>query len=259
MALLHIDPTTSFDAMDEGELSALLLKWASTDERQTMSDSEIQTYMNTVIPRALFFKNLPMNARVLDLGAGDGGLSVYKEWPIPARKDVKMYALSLEWTERFEKYEAVELGDFEKMDPDFGGVRFDGVVCAHFIEHMTSIDHTLDYLDRRIAPGGRMYFEWPHAASKRLPKRQSFIDVGLPTFTTNFFDDQTHVDTWQMSDVAAGLAERGFQIESAGRTYMPYLADALKSIARRNNDIVCGTFAIWLKTGFAQYLVATKV
>jgi hypothetical protein len=44
-------------------------------------------------PRFRFFKQSPLNANLLDIGAGSGGLFYWKEWGIPIRLDIKLHAI----------------------------------------------------------------------------------------------------------------------------------------------------------------------
>ncbi|RVT96920.1 class I SAM-dependent methyltransferase [Rhodovarius crocodyli] len=256
---MSIFPSLPADAMDEKALAEELLAWATDWEGHEVPAREmVEVAYHTVSPRSVFLKNLPQGSSVLDLGAGDGGLSNYLAWPAPDRSDLSLYALSLSEGALFDRYAGMELGDFEKAPMDFGGRQFDAAICAHFIEHMHGLDRTVEYLRERLKPGGRVYIEWPHPASGRFPTRHDFIGNGLPTSTTNFHDDPTHVEAWSMEQVTDALKAQGFALEAMGRIHLPWLADALKLVAHRHNDITCGTFAVWCKAGFAQYLVASR-
>jgi hypothetical protein len=52
--------------------------------------------LHTASPRVRFFKSTQPDARLLDLGAGDGGMEVFRQWLSPPREDIRMYAVSLE-------------------------------------------------------------------------------------------------------------------------------------------------------------------
>lgn len=251
-------PGIPLDRLDEEELARLLLDWAGAWQGEDPGRDAVDLYYQTISPRTVFLKNLAPGAQVLDMGAGDGGLARHLDWPHPARPDLALYALSLEDAPLFQRYAGVEIGDFEQAPMDFGGRRFDAAICAHFIEHMHSLDRSFDYLRDRLKPGARLYLEWPSPAARRLPPRADIIDQGLPVFISNFHDDKTHVQAWPMEQVLEQLSARGFVLETMGRVHMPWLADAMRLVAHRTDDVVRGTIALWLKTGFAQYLVASR-
>lgn len=247
------------DAMTREQLEAHLDSWVASRGSSHLSNDAVDQYSHLVSPRSIFFRTLPLNANVLDLGAGDGGLSIYKTWPPPIdRPDIKLYALSLEWAERFKEYDGVEIGNFETERLSFGGVKFDAVLCSHFIEHISDLEIVFRFLDDKLAAGARVYFEWPHPHSKVIPPREFFLKRGLPVTTTNFFDDLTHLETWNMQAVVQKIESRGFAIESAGRIHFPFLADRLRDQAKSSNDMSIGTFAVWYKTGWAQYVVWSR-
>lgn len=247
-----------WDSLSAPDMEEYLSAWVSARNLRPAPVASIDEYYNLVSPRSVFFKTVPADSRVLDLGAGDGGLSVYKVWPLVVRPDVDLFALSLEWTDRFAQYAGVEIGNFETEVLEFGGIKFDAVMCSHFIEHIADLSKVLTYVEARLKSGGRLYLEWPHPQTKLLPRREFFIGRGLPVMTTNFFDDGTHQETWSMEVVAQNLLARGYKIENYGRIHFPFVADCLRDKARDSGDQVAGTFAVWCKTGWAQYLVCSK-
>lgn len=247
------------DTMTDEQLKRYLSSWISSQTPEAPSADVLDQYAHLISPRSVFLKNVPPSANVLDLGAGDGGLSIYKTWPpFMVRQDIKLYGLSLEWAEQFSRYEKVEIGNFETQNLSFGGTKFDAVLCSHFIEHISDLQIVFKYLEGKLAPAARVYFEWPHPISKRLPSRDFFLDQGLPVTTTNFFDDHTHNETWDMRNVIENIEQRGFVLESMGRTHFPFLADCLKDRAKVSGDMSTGTFAVWYKTGWAQYVVWSR-
>src|SRR5665213_302042 len=55
------------------------------------SDDAIRS-LHAFGPRCRFIKTLPAGATVLDAGAGEGSLQVYRHWPDPPRNDLRMFA-----------------------------------------------------------------------------------------------------------------------------------------------------------------------
>lgn len=254
-----LEPSTAFDGMTAEDLQATIYGWLSQTDPLILGLGEVDELINAALPRTQFVKGLPQGACLLDLGAGDGSLTIYKSWPRPDRSDLKIYGLSLVPIDREAHYHAVAYSDFEGTTPVFDGVQFDAVVCAHFIEHMHDPRRVIEFFSSRLRPGGAAYIEWPHQLSKRFPPRWDFIGRGLPTSTMNFADDTTHVETWGMADIAEIALSCGLAVESSGRVRSPYLAGHLRDAAKRTSDVTRLTLSIWWNFGWAQYLVARKI
>jgi 2-polyprenyl-3-methyl-5-hydroxy-6-metoxy-1,4-benzoquinol methylase len=235
-----------------------MMSWVGESNAPTLTVPEIDNYSASVAPRSVWFKNLPVGSKLLDIGAGNGMMSAFKGWPAYARQDIKMYALSLFEGEHFAKYDGFELGNFEAQLPQFGDVNFNALLCAHFIEHLKDPERCIRWMSSRLSKNGKLYIEWPHSVSKRLPRNTIFKEKGLNVTTTNFFDDGTHVETWEMDFLANLLTKHGFVIQSAGRVCLPFLATQMKDHAKVSNNSVHSTFAVWFYTGWPQYLVAEK-
>jgi len=249
---------TLYDLLPECHLQEFVTSWIENPGKPSTTLDETDLALNSVTPRSVFLKNLAHGASLLDLGAGEGSLSVYRNWPLFRRPDIKMYALSLSKGERFDDYDAYELKNFEETDGIFVGIDLQAFVCCHFIEHMADPRRTLDFFDRRLPPGGRVYLEWPHPISKRMPSRMLLIDKGIDIMTTRFDDDPTHVEAWDMGEIVVLLKQRGFIIETAGRAHFPFLSEELRNHGRAMSDPVRNTLAVWALVGWAQYLIAVK-
>jgi SAM-dependent methyltransferase len=247
-----------YDHMEEEHLSTFIMSWIQNWQPPSFPVDDLDIAFNTVTPRSIFVKNLRPGVRLLDVGAGEGTLSVYRTWPLFPRLDIKMYALSLTKGERFDGYDGYELKNFQETDDVFSDIDFQAVVCCHFIEHMTDPHRTVEFFRRRLGLGGRVYLEWPHPISKRMPSMTSLINTGIQVSTIRFDDDSTHIEAWSMSELSTILREKGFAIEAAGRTYFPFLADELRNHGCMQSDPVRTTLAVWAFVGWAQYLVAVK-
>jgi SAM-dependent methyltransferase len=247
-----------YDHMEEEHLSSFIMSWIQNWQAPSIPLDDVDVAFNTVTPRSVFVKNLRVGARLLDIGAGDGTLSVYRTWPLFPRLDIKMYALSLTKGEHFDDYDAYELKNLQETDDVFVNIDVQAFVCCHFIEHMSDPRRTVEFFRRRLRPGGRVYLEWPHPISKRMPSRTAFINKGIQVSTIRFDDDATHIEAWAMPELSTILRENGFAIETAGRTYFPFLADELRNHGCMKSDPVRTTLAVWAFVGWAQYLVAVK-
>jgi len=246
------------DDLSDDALHGRVVSFVKDAQEPTLTVPEIDDYYATITPRSVFFKNIVPGGKLLDLGAGDGMMSVFRDWPAFKRTDIGMYAVSLAKGERFDQYDGYELGNFDDAFPDFGGRPFDAVLCAHFIEHIKDPERCIRWIAERLKPDGRLYLEWPHSVSKRMPSSSVFKALGLDVSTTRFSDDATHIEAWNI-DLICGLLHRyGLMTEIVGRTHYPYLARAMRDVGIKTRNQVYGTFAIWGFVGWAQYVVAAK-
>ena len=251
-------PRGPYDHLADAQLLAVLSAWCAAQCPHPIQQQETEIYYHTVSPRSWFFKSCADGASVLDMGAGNGALSVYKEWPPLVRPDIDLYGVSLEPIDRAATYKAVSISNFETNPRPFPLVHFDAVIAAHFIEHLADPTSFVRWVVSQLKPGGGMYLEWPHPFARRMPGREFFIDRGLPVFTTQFMDDDTHVEPWPAETILDLALASGLHVETWGRIILPRLANQLRDIARRDQDMVAGTFAVWAAVGWAQYVVLFK-
>lgn len=236
-----------------------VISWLRAAGKPTFKEKLLNEYYQTVSPRVVFLKNLTQGSRVLDLGAGDGGLAILRDWPSFARTDLRLFAVSLEHGKELDRYEEVFVGDFEESPPIFSSTsQFEAIVCAHFIEHVRDFKRAIKWMAESMTAGGRAYIEWPHSVSKEMPTRAELGELGYSTSTMNFYDDLTHVETWEIADLAYEADRNGCIIESQGQIRMPFLAERMRDFAIRHKDETLLTFAIWSFFGWAQYVVMSK-
>ena len=208
-------------------------------------------------PQCRFLKALPASAAVLDVGAGDGALQVYRGWPPPKRPDLTMYAFAMDRGALFDRYDGNELGTWPAGRPNFGGKLFDAIFAANFIEH---IERPLDFIGwaaTRLAQGGRIFLEWPRKVSLSLPTTAELQAIGIDVMAGNYFDDATHrAERPASADVRAALVAAGLRIEASGIVQTPWLQDHLMAMGKLADDRVHRTLAYWSFTGWTQYIVA---
>src|SRR5215469_5762343 len=109
------------DDLSDDALYRRVVSFVNEAREPSLAVTEIDGYYATITPRSVFFKNIVPCGDLLDLGAGDGIMSVFRDWPAFKRSDIGMYAVSLAKGERFDQYNGYELGNFEDEFPDFGG------------------------------------------------------------------------------------------------------------------------------------------
>ena len=208
-------------------------------------------------PRCRFIKTLPPSAAVLDVGAGDGSLQVFRHWPDPPRPDLLMFAWAGIKGASFDLYDASEVGSWPEHPPSFGGRRFDAIIAANFVEHIDDPIAFVEWSIARLAPGGRLYLEWPRPESALLPTTADLAALGLPIMTGNYFDDATHRATIpDAGAVRSAIAGAGLTLRENGIVSVSFVDQELAIHAARARDTVNLTLAYWSMTGWCQYLVA---
>lgn len=213
---------------------------------------------NSFHPRCIFLKTLPKDSLCLDMGAGDGTYTVYRKWPRPERRDIELYAVSLEKGVHFDDYDGYAIGDFEKTPDFFDGKIFDAIHASHFIEHLERRDVFMAWAKKRLKPGGRIYLEWPSRNAEATPKKADLAAIGMEDITIgNYYDDYTHRTYPANPGMSESLVKAGFRIDAGGIVSMPVFENELLACYKENRDRVALQFAYWLRTRWCEYCIAS--
>jgi SAM-dependent methyltransferase len=236
-----------------------IVDWYKQKRRAQLSAGEAQEVYFLQHPRTSFLKMLPTNSSVVDIGAGDGSLSVFRSWPKPLRTDLQMHAYSIEKGSRFDDFEGYELSDWNERRPQFPGLKFDAAISAHFIEHIADPYSIADWLREHLAENGRAYIEWPSPYSLRLPSRSELLKEGVDLMISRFDDDDTHRAALpERSALCNRLSEQGFEVEQEGMIRMPWIEHQLMATLRDSQDAFPRQAAFWLMTGWSQFVIAAR-
>ena len=210
-------------------------------------------------PRCRFLKTLPAGATLLDVGAGDGSLQVFRRWPAPARNDLRMFAWAGAKGSSFDQYDGSEVGLWPDGPPAFGGRQFDAILAANFIEHIDDPIAFVKWSISRLAQGGSLLLEWPRPESASLPTTAELAALGLPIMTGNYFDDATHRQAIpDFNAVCTAIVDAGLTLRESGTVSVPFFDQEVAIHAARARDTVHLTLAYWSMTGWCQYLVAKR-
>lgn len=209
-------------------------------------------------PRFAFLKSVVPNCALLDVGAGSGGLAVWKAWGSPLREDITMYAVELARGEHFDRYEDFQLVDISRNRTKFADGSFDAAVLSHVVEHVASLPGLFAELRRLLKPGGTIYVEWPHPASTEFPRAAALAQQGVTASTINFFDDSTHVNVLHPREVIDRLKDSGFEVLTSGTITNDGLAPELLRYGIQNQDAELTTYGLWLLLRFSTYVVAER-
>jgi len=201
------------------------------------------------LPAAWFQRPL----RILDVGAGaaDGLLARAFLAPGSRFEGVNIEPLAEGSAERtaFDVYTVADLNERDLSFAEDGA--YDYVICSHTLEHLRDGLSFVPQLARKVAPGGRLYLEWPSPDSERFPIR----GLGL-----HFRDDGTHVRTFPLDAAVAAVVGAGLGVEYAGprRHWLRIaLAPALAvyhAVRRRELKL----YDLWDVTGFALVVRARR-
>ncbi len=234
--------------------------WMAAARRTHLPDESAVEAWHSLSEQCRFVKTLPTAASLLDVGAGDGALQIYRSWPQPPRPDLTMFAFALDPGPMFDRYDGYELGRWPEVRPDFGGRSFDAVFAANFIEHIDDPLGFIRWATGRLTARGRIFIEWPRPESKLLPTVAELRSVGLDVMTGNYFDDATHRhDLPSQKAVLGELAAAGMRIEATGVTRVPFFEDHLLALGLDKDDRVSRTLAYWSFTAWCQFVVAERI
>jgi SAM-dependent methyltransferase len=208
-------------------------------------------------PRFQFFKGLGEGTHVLDIGAGGGGLPYWRQYNAPDRSDLRLSGIDLAEPPTRKLYEQFHVGNLDDGIP-FADGSFDAAFASHVLEHVGSPEQLISEIGRCVRPGGLAYIEMPSPASKGLPRAEEFREAGWPMMISNFFDDGTHRDTFDLAALEAMAARAKLVCRQRGMIRVPYLEDALMSRGCKWKDSELLLYGYWSSTLWAQYAIFEK-
>jgi len=154
--------------------------------------------------------------------------------------------------EDFDQMEAFYEMDLEALKFDtIPDNHFDAILMAHIIEHLKNGDEVVRKMTSKLKSGGVIYIEYPGEKSTKLPSRKG---------TLNFYDDDTHVRVYSVSEVSKVLEESGFDVLSGGtrRSWRNIFMMPIKFIHNRLKYGYIMASVFWDWYGFAEYVWARK-
>ena len=190
---------------------------------------------------------------LLDIGAGNHSASKTKKW-FP---NCEYHGLDLNKNYNNDENDFKLMQSFyelnlEELNLDsVPNANFDFIMMAHVIEHLKNGDQVLVKLLAKLKPGGYLYVEYPGIRSTRLPRMKG---------TLNFFDDETHVRVYSLTELYNLFLKNNTEIIKGGtRKYIPnILMMPFKVI---HNLIKYGKILpsiFWDFFGFAEFILIKK-
>jgi SAM-dependent methyltransferase len=217
-------------------------------------------------PRYRFFKSLPSNATLLDVGAGSGGTAIWREWGNPHRMDIRLFGFDLPPDENnhawdhtaHHLYEKWQYGNLETTPLDFDDGFFDAAMFSNVLEHVENPFEILANSFAKLKPGARVYIEIPTPASKNLPTAVELAAREMPVMVANFYDDSTHIETYTLTTIAEAARQSGYIVDEGGIVRNPFLEDKMFRYGLENHDSELLLHGYWSATGWVQYLILQR-
>lgn len=210
-------------------------------------------------PRLRFFKSVPPQARVLDVGCGSAGVSFWRQYLDPDRSDIQLHGVDIARGEHADRLASFSIVDMNTSALPFGPGFFGAAMSAHVLEHLESAKNTFTELYRCTTPGAQVYIEVPGPASALPPAASMFKAAGWPMMISNFHDDTTHITLWQPDVLIAQAEGAGFKLRCRGVVNDRYLEDTLMAagMARRDEELML--YGFWSKSDWSDYFIFEHV
>lgn len=160
-------------------------------------NAEAEFNFNINHPRFLALSK--MEGRLLDIGAGDGGLGSLLDWPVKQDEKSLVGCDLLDLQDLPKGYSEWIPGGWEAINKKY---KYGGVFCVHVIEHVPDWEKMLISICENLEIGGKIYIEWPSQETIHWPEAEHIWSqfVSQANFygprllgTSSFFDDKTHI------------------------------------------------------------------
>jgi trans-aconitate methyltransferase len=190
---------------------------------------------------------------LLDIGAGNHSASKTKKW-FP---NCEYHGLDLNKNYNNDENDFKLMKSFYELNLEdlnldsVPNAHFDFIMMAHVIEHLKNGEEVLVKLLAKLKPGGYLYVEYPGIRSTRLPRMKG---------TLNFFDDDTHVRVYSLTELYNLFLKNNTEIIKGGtRKYIPNILMMPFKVV--HNLIKYGKILpsiFWDFFGFAEFILIKK-
>ncbi len=236
--------------------SAEIVVRISSDVRN--HEELIEDYWSTH-PRFLFLKNVAPDAKVLDFGASDGGMSVWPGWMHPVRDDISLFAIDIERGRHFHRYADCDIVDVTKKRSRFEPATFDAVICAMTLEYIENARRALAEIARLTRPGGSVFIEYSGEHAVNVPRQKEFEALRLIGDPINFYEDEDHAHLFNSGFLDAELRATGFAPTTHGRVRNGRLAPELLNHGLQTGNPETTSYGLRLAYRCISYIIADRL
>jgi hypothetical protein len=241
-----------------------LLQWLAEASSPILGEQDLIDAYIAMHPKTIFFKNLPAESIVLDIGAADAGLVAMKNWLHYPRTDIKIIGASISLDSQPQPYDlhlAVDSQNPGELQTTLEALspKPSAVVACRFFERVDAPEMMLKVLAELLPKGGRFYVEWPSPHSRLLPKLSEIQARGFPISTLNFHDDATHRTGFSVDWMSKHGQKHGLRCEQRGELAMPFLAEQLRNHGVNTKNTFLLSTALWLHTRFFSFAIFEKI
>lgn len=146
-----------------------------------------------------FVQSLPRDAKVLDVGCGNGKAA---RRILGLRPDIMMYGIDTGDLSGYLPEDVVfTQGSAEELRKYYDTNFFDAVICQHLIEHLLYPMDLIEGIKSVLKPGGRLYLETPNWTRLYAP----FSDIW-------FWNDYTHIRPYAKKTLHRLFNESGLRV-----------------------------------------------
>ncbi len=209
-------------------------------------------------PRLQFITRLPVEARVLDLGAGAGRAP---DCTLPgdrARRDLHWHAVDRKPKPPTASHTTWTVANLETDRLPWNNRTFEAVFFCHTLEHLTDTCLVQAEIARLLAPGGLVYLETPSPHSREAPTTNQLAERGVRVIRGRFDDDPGHVHLYTRGGLGEFLNAAGCLTIESGEVWNDALADDLLHIGLALDHLHLTTYGHWLRTRWSQYVIGRR-
>jgi len=165
-------------------------------------------YIDTYTSRCIIFKDIPIGAKVLEIGCGSGRLANL----LSLKKKCKVYCIEKDPVfAAIAKNKCVDMQniDIETQEPPFVPQFFDCIILGNVLEHMRDPSIVLRSLGKYLSKDGFIIYSVPnivnwHSRSVIFSGRFEYEDSGV--------FDRTHLRFFNLKTAKELASEGGFKI-----------------------------------------------
>lgn len=122
------------------------------------------------------------------------------------------------------------------------------------------LDFVINQINHKLKQEERVYIEMPAKHTYNLPTNQSFKEHAINLHTINFYDDASHLQTYDINEVFQMFCKVGkYSILESGSIQNEFLQDILLNVGFANKNAAVTTLGLWSKFKWCSYMILEKM